>query len=144
MQAQMLAPAAVLVLWTLVMTVWMIVTRFGAFGKAGIDIRAAAPGGRGERLNGVLPDPVMWKAHNLDHLMEQPTIFYALVFYTYLAGGQNEFNTLMAWAYVVLRLAHSLVQATSNTILVRFSLHVLGTLPLFVMAARDVAAMFRA
>ena len=79
MQAQMLAPAAALVLWSLVMLLWMAFTRFAAFGKADIDLSKSKPGGRGNSLDGVLPDPVMWKAHNYNHLMEQPTIFYATV-----------------------------------------------------------------
>ena len=136
----LLTPVLALVVWSLIMWIWMYATRIPAIQKAGL---APDDAKEPDAIN-VLPLSVRQVAYNYNHLMEQPTIFYALVFYTYLAGGQNEFNTLMAWAYVVLRLAHSLVQATSNTILVRFSLHVLGTLPLFVMAARDVAAMFRA
>ena len=52
MQAQMLAPAAVLVLWSLIMLVWITVTRFPAMAKSGIDIKTAPPGGRGSRLDG--------------------------------------------------------------------------------------------
>lgn len=35
--------------------------------------------GRGNDLDGVLPAEMQWKTHNYNHLMEQPTIFYALV-----------------------------------------------------------------
>ena len=133
MQAQMLAPAAALVVWTLVMSLWMMTTRFGAFGKAGVDLSAAAPGGRGGSLNGVLPDAVMWKAHNLDHLMEQPTIFYPTVVILALSGAGAS-DVLLAWAYVALRIVHSLWQAIVNRIPVRFALFFGSTLCLIALA----------
>ncbi len=135
-----LTPVLILIVWSLIMWIWMYATRIPAIQKAGLEPNDAK---EPDAIN-VLPLSVRQVAYNYNHLMEQPTIFYALVFYTYLTGGQNEFSALMAWAYVVLRVAHSLVQATSNTIMVRFSLHVLGTLPLFVLAARDIAAVLRA
>ena len=79
MQAQMLAPAAVLVAWSLVMLYWMAFTRFPAMAKVGRSAGSAKPGGRGQDLEGVIPDKVNWKAHNYAHLMEQPTIFYPAV-----------------------------------------------------------------
>ncbi|MFN5779392.1 MAG: MAPEG family protein, partial [Novosphingobium sp.] len=75
MQAQVLAPAAVLVLWSLVMLFWTAGTRLGAMKQAGGGLGKAKPGGRGQDLEGVLPDEVNWKAHNYAHLMEQPTLF---------------------------------------------------------------------
>ena len=74
--------------------------------------------------------------------MEQPTVFYALVAYSYLAGQQNAVNLALAWGYVTIRVAHSLVQATVNIVLVRFSLFALGTLVLAALAARDVMSLF--
>src|SRR3546814_10551434 len=35
-------------------------------------------GGTGKNLDDVLPAEVQWKAHNYNHLMEQPTVFYAV------------------------------------------------------------------
>ncbi|MCP2853508.1 MAPEG family protein, partial [Salmonella enterica] len=77
MKADLLAPAAVLVLWTLVMLFWMAGTRFPALKAAGIDVSKAV-GGRGQDLETVLPANVNWKAHNYAHLVEQPTLFYAV------------------------------------------------------------------
>ncbi|MEM8563651.1 MAG: MAPEG family protein [Pseudomonadota bacterium] len=48
----------------------------------------------------------------------------------------------MAWAYVILRIVHSLFQALNNTILVRFVLHVLSSIPLFVMIWSALVAVF--
>ena len=63
MQAQILAPGAALVLWTIVMLFWMAATRLPAIAKNG-GLGAAKPGGRGQDLEGVLPDQINWKCAN--------------------------------------------------------------------------------
>ncbi|MFM5953728.1 MAG: MAPEG family protein [Novosphingobium sp.] len=133
MQAQMLAPAAALVLWSLIMLVWTAVTRFAAFKKVGVDIKTAPPGGRGVNLEGVLPDSVQWKSHNYSHLMEQPTIFYPVVVILAIVGA-NGGDVTIAWGYVALRVIHSLWQATVNTIPIRFTLFILSTICLLLLA----------
>ena len=133
MQAQILAPAAVLVLWSLIMLMWMMVTRFPAMSKAGIDLTKSEPGGRGANLEGVLPASVSWKAHNFTHLMEQPTLFYATLVILALMGA-NAGDVAIAWGYVALRIVHSLWQATVNTIPVRFTLFILSTICLLLLA----------
>lgn len=133
MQAQMLAPAAVLVLWSLIMLLWTAVTRFAAFKKVGVDIKTAPPGGRGVNLEGVLPDSVQWKSHNYAHLMEQPTIFYPVVVILAIVGA-NSGDVAIAWGYVALRVIHSLWQATVNKIPVRFTLFILSTICLLLLA----------
>jgi hypothetical protein len=136
MNSPILAPAAVLVLWSLIMLIWMALTRFPAIGKLGKDFtKNAKPGGRGQDLDGVLPDHVQWKAHNYAHLMEQPTIFYAAIVILALSNAGTGINALLAWLYVGLRIAHSIWQATVNTILpVRFGLFLLSTFCLFGLA----------
>ena len=133
MQAQMLAPAAVLVLWSLVMLFWTAGTRFPAMAKAGADLKTAPPGGRGQNLEGVLLDPVNWKSHNYAHLMEQPTIFYPTVVIIAILGPVQH-DLWFAWAYVALRVIHSVWQATVNRIPVRFTLFLLSTLCLLMLA----------
>ena len=134
----LLTPMLALVVWTLVMTVWMYATRIPAIQRAGIRPNDA----REPTSLDPLPLGVRQIGYNLNNLMEQPTVFYALVAYSYLAGQQNAVNLVLAWAYVAIRVAHSLVQATVNIVLVRFSIFILGTLVLAVIAARDVAALF--
>ena len=74
--------------------------------------------------------------------MEQPTLFYALVFYTALTHQWvSDAPLILAWIYVALRVVHSLVQATVNVILVRFGLHVAGTLSLMGLAAWNLWKM---
>jgi hypothetical protein len=136
--ASLLTPMLALIVWSLVMLTWMYAVRIPAIGKAGIDPATA----KEPTALDALPLAVRQVAYNYNHLMEQPTLFYALVVYSYLAGQQNTVNLALAWAYVVVRIVHSLVQATFNAVLVRFSIFVAGSLVLAVLAARDVWALF--
>jgi hypothetical protein len=133
-----LAPAAVLALWTFVMLFWMIGTRFVAFGQAKIDLGKAKPGGRGVNLEGVLPDKVNWKAHNYTHLMEQPTVFYAVAGILALAGAGTGMNLYLAWGYTGLRIVHSLWQATVNRIPPRAMLFFLSSACLMMLSISAV------
>ena len=133
MQAQMLAPAAVLVLWSLIMLVWTALTRFPAMSKIGANVKTVPPGGRGQNLDGVLPDQVQWKSHNYSHLMEQPTIFYPTVVILAIMGA-NAGDVAFAWGYVALRIVHSVWQATVNKLPVRFALFILSTICLLLLA----------
>ena len=140
MQAQMLAPAAVLVVWTLVVLLWIIPARFGAVAKvADKSALPNKPGVRGADLEGVLPDKANWPAHNYAHLVEQPTLFYVTVVILALTGP-GALDVTLAWAYVALRIVHSLWQNLVNTIPVRFGLFLLSTIALIVLAVRAVMA----
>ncbi len=138
MQAQILAPAAVLVVWTLIMLFWMAGVRLPALKKAGIDL-GARPGGRGQDLEGQLDPPLNWPAHNYSHLMEQPTIFYPTVVILAIMGA-GAVDVTLAWAYVVLRIVHSIWQSTVNKVPVRFVLFFLSSLALLALAIRAAMA----
>lgn len=135
MQAQMLAPAAVLVLWSLIVLAWAALVRLPAMAKSGMDLKTAAPGGRGQDLEGVLEPRVNWKSHNYTHLMEQPTIFYPIVLILAVSGA-GAIDVLLAWAYVAIRIVHSLWQATVNRLPVRFTLFALATACLVALTIR--------
>jgi len=139
-QFPILAPAAVLVLWSLVMLLWVTATRFPAFAKAGLKMGEAEPGSRYVDVEQIMPAKVNWKSHNYTHLMEQPTIFYATVAILALAGEGVGFNVAFAWAYVAIRVVHSIWQATVNIIPVRVALFTLSTLCLWVLAINAVRA----
>jgi hypothetical protein len=136
-----LAPAVVLVLWSLVMVAWLALTRLPAMRNARIDLTIIV-GGRGADLEGVIPDRVNWVSHNYTHLMEQPTIFYATVVILALAGAGDGLNLQLAWGYVILRILHSIVQITWNRVVVRFALFGLSTLLLLVMAINAARVVF--
>ncbi|MET0252245.1 MAG: MAPEG family protein [Novosphingobium sp.] len=139
MQAQILAPAAVLAGWSLIMLVWLGVSRGAAMRGAGKDLASLPPGGRGQDLEGVVEPRSQWKAHNYSHLMEQPTVFYVVVVILALTGA-GALDVLLAWIYVALRIVHSLWQATVNRIPVRFALFLVSTACLMVLAVRAIVA----
>jgi len=121
----LLGPIVALVAWSLVVYVWMYVARIGAMRARGI----SAKGMRGTRgLDGIIPDETNWPAHNYAHLMEQPTIFYAIVIALILMGFDHPINVYLAWAYVGLRVVHSLIQATVNIVIYRFLIFTLSSL----------------
>ena len=133
MNTTILVPAAVLVAWSMVMMLWVVVTRFRAFGEAGVDLANAEPGGRYVDLEATMPAKVNWKAHNFTHLMEQPTIFYAVVCIIAIAGGSGAV-VAWAWAYTFIRIAHSLWQSLVNTVPIRFALFVGSNVCLLVLS----------
>ena len=138
MSAPILAPAAMLVFWSMVVMFWVVGTRMPAFKKAGVDLTKSAPGGRYQDVQDAMPDKVNWKSHNYTHLMEQPTLFYAVVVILAVAGDTSTLNTNLAWAYCGLRVLHSLWQGLVNTIPVRFGLFLLSSLCLLALAINAV------
>ena len=137
--AQFLSPVLVLVAWTLVMWFWLYATRLPAMKRAGIDPQEAAhPGTYAHRM----PDFVRSAAENYNHLHEQPTIFYALMFFVALTGGATAATLNLAWMYVGSRIVHSLVQATVNKVVVRFTVFAFGSLVLVCITARELIRIF--
>jgi hypothetical protein len=134
----LVAPVMALVAWSLVIWLWMYVRRLPAMSKAGIKPQDAAfPGG----LNG-LPASARQAADNYNHLMEQPTIFYAAALAIQVGGHADGWAMRLAWAYVILRVLHSLVQVTVNVVTLRFLLFVLSTICLAVMVVRELVVLF--
>ena len=123
-----LIPVVALVAWSLIVMLWMVATRLPAMRKAGITLSSAPPGSRGSQLDGVLPDEAQWKAHNYNHLMEQPTLFYAIAITLALMDMGDGVNYWLAWGYVAFRVLHSIVQTTVNRLIYRTPLWVLASL----------------
>ena len=131
------APVMALVAWSLVIWLWMYVQRMPAMTKAGIKPQDARfPGS----LNG-LPDMARQAADNYNHLMEQPTIFYAAALAIQVAGHGDPLAVKLAWAFVGLRVLHSLVQVSVNIVLVRFLLFSLSTIALAWMVVRELLVL---
>jgi len=141
MHSEILKPVVVLIAWSLVMWVWMMAARMPALRKAGIDMTKLT-GGKGSDADRVLPPKAQWPSHNYNHLMEQPTIFYAVALVIAFSGTGDGLNAWIAWAYVALRVAHSIVQAAWNRVLVRFQLFALSTLCLFALTLHAAMAVF--
>lgn len=139
MPANILASAAALVIWSLIVLGWMTATRLPALARAGVDM-SANRGGRGQDLERILDARVNWKAHNYTHLMEQPTLFYAVIAILALSH-YGEPQVIAAWAYVGLRVVHSLWQGLVNSIPVRLGLFIASTLVLMFLAISALLAV---
>ena len=135
----LLAPVIALVVWTVVMWAWMYATRIPAILRMRMRLDGNAP--RGEQM-ATLPPRVRWKADNYNHLMEAPTMFYAVALTLAVAGAGNGHAADVAWLYVALRVVHSVVQCTINHIPTRFSLFALSTLAQFALVWLAAKAVF--
>ena len=137
----LLQPLIALVGWTFVMWVWMYATRLPAMFRADIDPDTldATPGAS---LDQLLPARVSWKAQNYNHLHEAPTLFYAVVLATVVAGDSSAVSIWLAWTYVGLRVIHSLVQATTALVPLRFVIFNASQLVLLALTVAAALTIF--
>jgi hypothetical protein len=138
---EILQPVVALAAWTMVMWIWLYTTRIPAMRAAKVDI-ANRIGGVGADLNGVLPEKTQWIAQNYNHLHEAPTVFYAVAIVLAIVGMGDGMNAAIAWVYVGLRVAHSLVQGTINRVAVRFLIFALSSLALMALVLHAAIAVF--
>jgi hypothetical protein len=139
MSSPILAPVVALVLWSFVMWAWLYATRIPAMIRANIQFDPRQPDAE---FHAQLPAAVRWKADNYNHLMEQPTLFYAVALTLALLGAGGGLNNALAWLYVALRIVHSLVQATVNVIVLRFAIFMAASLALLAMTVRAAWLVF--
>jgi hypothetical protein len=140
--AEILKPVVALAAWTMLMWLWMYITRIPAMQKTpGLDVNNMV-GGIGGDLDKVLPAKTQWIAHNYNHLHEAPTVFYAVALVLAMTGWGDGMNATLAWIYVGLRIAHSLVQALWNRIMVRFTLFALSSLALMALVLHAAMVVF--
>lgn len=135
-----LAPVVALVAWSLIMMLWMFAIRLPALRK----IDPAISGRRGLRgvdLEGVVPDQAQWPGHNYNHLLEQPTIFYAIAISLALLGHGGGASMILAWLYVAFRIAHSLAQSTINVVPLRFHLFLLASICLIGLTIQAILVL---
>lgn len=130
MSASLLQPVIALVIWSFIVWAWMYATRIPAIMSMKMKMDPQLPAGQ---QMSQLPATVRWKAENYNNLMEQPTIFYAIVLSLALLGADTKINIITAWCYVGLRVLHSLVQVTMNKIELRFILFILSNVPLAIL-----------
>lgn len=136
-----LQPVVALAAWTMVMWFWLYGTRLPAMTANKVDPEELV-NDPAVTLDSLLPPQVQWKAHNYNHLHEAPTVFYAVAITLAIIGQGDGLNAQVAWAYVVLRVLHSLIQATINKVNLRFMVFALSSFCLMFLVARAVMAMF--
>ena len=136
-----LQPVVALAAWTMVMWFWLYGTRIPALSAARVDPEELVNDPK-LTLDNVLPPQVQWKAHNYNHLHEAPTVFCAVAVTLAIIGQGDGLNAQVGWAYVVLRVIHSIIQATINRVTVRFGVFALSSFCLMFLVARAALAMF--
>ena len=136
-----LQPVVALAAWTMVMWLWMYATRIPAMNAAKVDPDKLARD-PDAKLDKLLPPAVQWKAHNYNHLHEAPTVFYAVAIVLAIIGQGDGLNAQLGWAYLGLRIIHSLVQATVNKVIVRFFVFALSSLVLIALILHAAMAVF--
>jgi len=136
-----LQPVVALTAWTMVMWFWLYGTRIPALGANKVDLEELVEDPT-ITLDHKLPPQVQWKAHNYNHLHEAPTVFYAVAIVLAIIGQGDGLNAQIGWAYVGLRVVHSLIQATVNKVTLRFGVFALSSFCLMFLVARAVMAMF--
>ncbi len=134
-----LTPALSLIIWTLVMLLVMYKRRIPAMQAISKRTQDFIDN---PKLGEQMPAPARWAADNYNHLHESPTIFYALMFVIFLMDKVTPLALYCAWAYVAIRVIHSIVQVTSNNVMVRFSLFLLSAILLIIMALSTAAKLF--
>ncbi len=139
--SQILQPIVAMAIWTMIMWVWMYATRIPAMSQLKMDAKTMV-GATGAGLREKLPEKVNWKADNYNHLHEQPTVFYAVALVLAFAGAGDGMNALLAWIYVGLRVAHSVIQATANKVMVRFVLFALSSIVLIALIVNAATLVF--
>lgn len=138
-----LAPVIALVLWTCIMWFWMYLTRIPAIQQAEKDgVIDMDPAVYTTDDLKKLPRKTQWKADNYNHLLEQPVVFYAVALTLALIGSGDGINLMLAWAYVGLRVVHSIWQATVNVVIVRFAIFTLSNIPLIWLAVNAALDVF--
>jgi hypothetical protein len=143
--SEILKPVVVLAAWTMIMWLWMYATRLPAMSRAKIDAKGMVGTiGRELREDLVAAGEVKpsWVADNYNHLHEAPTIFYAVCLVLAMIGQGDNFNATIAWAYVGLRIAHSLVQISFNRVIARFTLFALSSIALIMLVTHAVMSVF--
>ncbi|EPS44109.1 hypothetical protein H072_1900 [Dactylellina haptotyla CBS 200.50] len=137
--AQILGPVVGLNLWTLVIEGWMYATRIPAVQKANLQMK---PDMTSAQFNAAMPPDVRWKADNYNNLMEQPLQFYAISLVLAQLGTGTQTDVNIAWAYVGVRVVHSLVQCLTNRIPIRFAVFLVSSGVLTAFTVRTAMSIF--
>jgi hypothetical protein len=119
------------------MEVWMYAIRLPAYRKYKVDM--SDPRKVAQELKKV-PPHIFYAGENFTHLMEQPTTFFAILWVLHALNATDAATVALAWMYVALRVAHSLVQATFNQIDLRFKVFAASGLVLAMLTGRAAMA----
>ncbi|KAH9828155.1 MAPEG family [Teratosphaeria destructans] len=136
----LLKPVISLASWTLVMEAWMYAHRIPAISKYNVD---TSPESTKEDMNARIPRRLQWPADNYNHLMEQPTQFYAVALALNALGRNDQTTVVLAWTYVGLRIVHSVVQSVANPVGIRFLIFASSSLTLLGLTGKAAMALLQ-
>jgi hypothetical protein len=114
--ARILYPMLSLVALTLVVLLLIPYARFRAAARGEV---TAADFRYGESTN--VPGEVSLPNRNLMNLLELPVLFYVGCLAFYVTGAVDTSAVVLAWAYVALRAAHSVIHLTYNNVFHRLA-----------------------
>ncbi|MFE1597713.1 MAPEG family protein [Methylobacterium sp. ID0610] len=122
-----LAPVFVQVLLTFGLLIWTGRARFAAARAGAVKVERIAMGERN------WPAPAQQVANAFANQFELPVLFYALTAFAVLTRKADLVFVIMAWAFVLTRIAHAFVYATTNPLMLRFRIFLAGALVLMAM-----------
>lgn len=126
----LILPMLALAAWTLVILITLILKRVKHAGDANIDPQQMRTP---DMAYSVCTESINNMANNFKHLFEVPVLFYVVCLAATLAGAVGSLMAALAWAFVALRVAHSVVQCTSNVVMVRLGVFAVSVVVLIVM-----------
>jgi hypothetical protein len=75
-------------------------------------------------------------SNNLKNLFEMPVLFYLAAMLAMLLLIQDVVLAWLAWGFVIVRIAHSLIQCTYNRVMHRFTAYIISCIFLLVLWIR--------
>ena len=131
----LLQPVIVLGLWSVVMMVVTISVRVSYMSNLDISPEEAK---HTSDVAHKLPSNIRQIGDNYNHLHEQPTVFYAVAIAIALSGHGEGIQVQLAWAYVILRIIHSLIQSIYNNVMHRFIVFFISGILIGAMAIIEI------
>jgi hypothetical protein len=104
-------PVGVLAMWTLLVYLLIGISRLRAVRGRRVSPKAFLYGESAE-----VPPDVRLPNRNLMNLLEAPVLFYLVCLCLYITHHVTRGVVTLAWVYVGLRLAHSLIHLTTNRV----------------------------
>ena len=122
-----LLPVFVQVALTFGLLFWMAYARTGSVRRGETKIRDIALG------QSAWPERAQQISNCYDSQFQIPLLFYVLVILAWITKQADLLFVVMAWIFVILRLAHAYIHTTSNHVPTRFNAFAVGAIVLLLM-----------
>ena len=128
----MLLPLLAQVLLTFTVWFYLFARRIPEIMRGGIDPQALQDRNEAHRI---LTESAP-ASNNLKNLFEMPILFYAGILLSLVLMVQDTLLVILAWGFVILRIAHSVIQCSYNDVNHRFAVYAISCLFLLFMWIR--------